>query len=293
MMFSLSVLLIFKGCTTEGEVNISADVKQTTIENPDLAIPEEESPGEESSGGVSSVTNLLFEENFEYEHSNFLTDSSFTTKWDTFTFGSTHALATSNSSSSWAASGSGYWGAGLITKQTFNLPLTIEYYFENQNYGSGANFEGVCIYDSSFQSSQRRNTYYNYPVYAPETNFGCVMEVAQTKHIYLNGIFQNTDFFNSLSGSQKVIQGSPNRYEYIPSGNIGRVKKVIINIRSDLSVVVTYIDSNNNIESFTSDINNSLSDFKVEFFSSDIGSSNESHFDNIKIYSGEVISNSY
>lgn len=282
-------MIVFVGCNVDSEVKISAKLDSSQP----AATPAGE--GGAGEGGAS----LVFEEDFEYKlsngsiNTNFLSDSGFQNKWDTYSLDSTHALSTHDGSIKWSPDGTSWWGASLITKQTFNLPISIEFTLEHSlGYSSASAFEGICLTDATFNDTQRRDKY-AYPINAPLTNFGCLMMAQQTNitensGIYTNGIFLNSSFFNSLGNDQVVTNGTPSRTHYIFTAGLSAYNKITITIGADLVYEITVYDENNVVRSFSSSLNNNITNFNVEVHSSDYSSGKKSYFDNIKIYNYEI-----
>lgn len=295
MNLLIILLLLFSiySCNSTNEVKISADVKTINAnpnspDNNDVNTPTEETNSQ-------TTTNLLLEEDFEYTlsdnttiNSDFLNDATFTSKWDVYNiYGTTHNLATSNGSIKWNAYyAPAHWGAGLITKQKFNFPITIQYDLDHSSYYSGASaFDGVCIYDDTFNSSAQRNMYYGNPE-GLATNYGCILfnQTSSISALNVAGVFLD-------ASDTSLFQAYYFWYFHYISG-LTRINRITININADLSYEVTVYDNLNAFINYSSTLKNSLSNVRVEFFTSDF-TNYRAYFDNIKIWNGNVAASSF
>ena len=241
-----------------------------------------------SSSDESNSVSLIFEEDFQYTlsdgtsiNSSFLTDSNFTSKWSTYS--STHQLHNRNGSIQWSAIGSSWWGASIITNQTFNLPITIEWDMEQASFYSGTSaFEGLCLYEGSATS---RNSYYKFA--EGGSNYGCIL-LGTGLSFYVYGLFKDTSNPNLIVHSNGVLY-------YHNQPNSVRNYRITINIYEDSTFEVTMqFKDEPSVPQLVysgslqlSDPNNGLDNFKLEFNQADYGGY-RTYFDNIKVWDGDM-----
>lgn len=273
------VSIFITGCLEEGET-IQITKKKTPSSEGD---PNDNgNTSNENEGNNPANPSIIFEDDFEYALSDL------TTKWTTVTkHGNVvHEISTNNGSKGWAAYyTSSHWGGSIVSKQTFNLPVTIEW---DQHQVSSAmptsttSMEGICIYEGGVV----RNSYYYYVQTA--TDYGCFRFYRNTimtyPIVYPEGIFYNTD-------DPTMVDWGAGLMGYHLSGVYVNYRTTLT-IREDLTYDfnVQFIDNpavNDLQHSGVIPVGNTPTNFYIEFNNGDYNAG-KTFFDNIKVWDGEV-----
>lgn len=275
----LLVFIMFNvtSCLEEDEAITVSKVKKSNIDD-------DNSLGEDSGGESSNPATLIFEEDFEYNLSDLSTNWTISNKHSSIT----HEISQNNGSNAWAANyGSSHWGTSIVSKQTFNLPVTIEWdqHQVSSSAPSTTASEGLCIYEGA----EVRNSYYHYVVGA--TNLGCLWfyrnSIDPTPIFYGVGVL-----YNSSHPDVDNFDSSANTHLGIHLASVYLDYRVTITMRQDLTfdVTIQFKDGPGGSEIHYDGVIPSESvptNFYLDFNNGDY-SSGKTFYDNIKVWDGEV-----
>lgn len=290
----LILLLFFTGCIPEDkEVQLTVKPANNGA-SPDSSGDSgsgDSGPGDSGSGdsgsgdsgpgdsGASSSPTLIFSEDFE-------TGSIDSSKWSTYRSStSVNPQITTNSGSlAWRATSSfSLWDASIITQNTFNLPITVEWdQHIISSYSNSLLREGLCIYSTLLTRSSHH--------YSPESgnDFGCIYIKYNPSRdgnrpvLIPYGLFHDSanphpDLGNYHDGS--IFGG-------VRLANLFLNYRITVSISSDLSYTVTiqFKDGSGAAPYIYQDsLTATAENFHLEFNNAD-RDTNHTFYDDIKVY---------